>query len=110
MVALTVPDFFCFLDRGNIGNAKIQGMTEDLDLDVGNRYNLALFVSLSYLVKHSYLWISSQRKVAGPLLKPRGKVNKGDTGFWPAVESELDKLYAAFPTAQDRVNDPEWQE
>lgn len=33
-----------FLDRINIGNAKIQGMTADLDLS-GSRYNIALFVS-----------------------------------------------------------------
>lgn len=33
-----------FLDRINISNAKIQGMTEDIDLH-GNRFNVALFVS-----------------------------------------------------------------
>ena len=32
-----------FLDRTNIGNARIQGMTEDLDLK-GNDYNIALFI------------------------------------------------------------------
>ncbi len=37
--------FLCYLDRSNIGNAKIQGMTQDLELDVGSRYNIALFVS-----------------------------------------------------------------
>lgn len=42
------PTFFIiymmsFLDRINIGNAKIQGMVEDLDLH-GNRFNVALFV------------------------------------------------------------------
>ncbi|EJD40522.1 MFS general substrate transporter [Auricularia subglabra TFB-10046 SS5] len=30
-----------FIDRGNIGNAKIQGLVEQLDL-TGNRYNIAL--------------------------------------------------------------------
>lgn len=30
-----------FMDRGNIGNAKIQGLVEQLDL-TGNRYNIAL--------------------------------------------------------------------
>lgn len=35
-----------FLDRINISNARIQGMTEDLDLH-GDRFNIALFVSLS---------------------------------------------------------------
>lgn len=33
-----------FLDRINISNARIQGMTKDLDL-TGNRFNIALFVS-----------------------------------------------------------------
>jgi hypothetical protein len=37
-----------FLDRSNIGNAKIQGMTEDLQLDIGSRYNIALMVNLTY--------------------------------------------------------------
>ena len=32
-----------FLDRTNIGNAKIQGMTEDLHMK-GNDYNIALFI------------------------------------------------------------------
>ncbi|KAI0455441.1 MFS general substrate transporter [Xylaria acuta] len=34
---------FSFLDRINIGNARIQGLTEELEL-YGNRYNIALFV------------------------------------------------------------------
>jgi hypothetical protein len=33
-----------FLDRINISNARIQGMTADLNL-TGNRFNIALFVS-----------------------------------------------------------------
>lgn len=37
-----------FLDRINISNAKIQGMVGDLDLGVNNRFNIALFVSLTY--------------------------------------------------------------
>jgi hypothetical protein len=32
-----------FLDRINISNARIQGLTEDLEL-YGNRFNVALFV------------------------------------------------------------------
>lgn len=44
------PTFFViymmsFLDRINISNARIQGMVEDLEL-TGNRFNIALFVSL----------------------------------------------------------------
>lgn len=34
-----------FLDRINISNARIQGLTEDIDLS-GNRFNIALFVGL----------------------------------------------------------------
>jgi hypothetical protein len=33
-----------FLDRINISNARIQGLTEELNL-YGNRFNIALFVS-----------------------------------------------------------------
>jgi hypothetical protein len=36
--------FLAYLDRINIGNARIEGMNEELDLDVENRYNVALFV------------------------------------------------------------------
>jgi hypothetical protein len=32
------------LDRINISNARIQGMTEEINLS-GNRFNIALFVS-----------------------------------------------------------------
>ncbi|KAL7904317.1 MFS general substrate transporter [Trichoderma velutinum] len=45
---IILPVFFviymmAFLDRINISNARIQGMTEDLDL-TGNEFNIALFV------------------------------------------------------------------
>jgi hypothetical protein len=40
----------CFVDRSNIGNAKIQGMDKELDLR-GQRYNIAVFVfNIGYLV------------------------------------------------------------
>ncbi|KAH9914907.1 MFS general substrate transporter [Epithele typhae] len=38
---LTLMYLCSFLDRGNIGNAKLQGLTTQLDL-TGNRYNIAL--------------------------------------------------------------------
>ncbi len=41
---LFVVYMLSFLDRINISNAKIQGLTEDLDMS-GNRFNIALFVS-----------------------------------------------------------------
>ncbi|KAK3714780.1 hypothetical protein LTR37_007514 [Vermiconidia calcicola] len=40
---VTVLYLMCFLDRANIGNARIQGMEEDLNL-VGYRFNWALTV------------------------------------------------------------------
>ncbi|RGP67580.1 hypothetical protein FSPOR_5767 [Fusarium sporotrichioides] len=40
---LMVIYFLSFMDRTNIGNAKIQGMTETLNM-TGNDYNMALFV------------------------------------------------------------------
>lgn len=42
--------FVCFVDRSNIGNAKIQGMDSELDLK-GQRYNICVFVfNIGYLV------------------------------------------------------------
>ncbi|KAI3329765.1 major facilitator superfamily domain-containing protein [Ustulina deusta] len=40
---ITFIFFLAFLDRTNIGNAKIQGLTKDLNL-TGHDYNIALFV------------------------------------------------------------------
>lgn len=34
-----------FLDRINISNARIQGMADELELEEGSRFNIALFVS-----------------------------------------------------------------
>lgn len=39
----TILYLLSFLDRGNIGNAKIEGLAEDLDLQ-GNQYNLCLTI------------------------------------------------------------------
>lgn len=39
----TILYFLSFLDRGNIGNAKIEGLAEDLNLK-GNQYNLSLTI------------------------------------------------------------------
>lgn len=40
----------CFVDRSNIGNAKIQGMEEELNLG-GQKYNIAVFVfNIGYVI------------------------------------------------------------
>ncbi|KAK6216217.1 hypothetical protein LQW54_003791 [Pestalotiopsis sp. IQ-011] len=44
---ITILYLLCFLDRANIGNARIQGMADDLDLS-GYRFNWAL--SIFYIV------------------------------------------------------------
>jgi fucose permease len=42
--------FVSFLDRGNIGNAKIQGMTQQLHMK-GNDYNIAVMLfTVAYIV------------------------------------------------------------
>lgn len=38
---LAILYLLSFLDRGNIGDAKIQGLTNDLKLE-GNQYNICL--------------------------------------------------------------------
>ena len=48
---LFVVFMMSFLDRINISNARIQGLTQELDL-VGNRFNIALFVSRSLYETH----------------------------------------------------------
>ena len=35
---------FAFIDRSNIGNAKIDGLTVDLNIEKGNKFNVALLV------------------------------------------------------------------
>lgn len=50
---LTLLYVLAFLDRGNIGNAKIAGMMEDLNLS-GEQYNIALTVcALSHRAKRT---------------------------------------------------------
>jgi MFS family permease len=41
---LTSIRLFSFIDRSNIGNAKIDGLTEDLGIETGNKFNIALLV------------------------------------------------------------------
>ncbi|KAK8038062.1 MFS general substrate transporter [Apiospora phragmitis] len=45
---VTVLYLLCFLDRANIGNARIQGMEKELDLKRDNRFNIA--TSIFYIV------------------------------------------------------------
>jgi hypothetical protein len=52
------PVFFviylmAFLDRINISNAAIQGLTAELHLDEGNRFNVVLFVCAFSLLRSS---------------------------------------------------------
>ncbi|PSR82402.1 phthalate transporter [Coniella lustricola] len=44
LVILGLMQAVSFLDRGNLANAAVSGMTKDLDLSVGKRYSLAILV------------------------------------------------------------------
>lgn len=64
MPMLTLLYLFAFLDRGNIGNAKIEGLIDDLHLE-GSQYNwcctnapIAIIISIRYLlpVNKSFPW------------------------------------------------------
>ncbi|KAI1844439.1 hypothetical protein JX265_010067 [Neoarthrinium moseri] len=48
---LFVIHMMSFLDRVNISNARIQGLTADLELE-GNRFNIALFVPSNMIIRH----------------------------------------------------------
>jgi MFS transporter, ACS family, DAL5 transporter family protein len=54
-VAVNCPHSIAYVDRSNIGNAKIAGMEQDLDL-VGQRYNIALTV---FFVPYAFFEIPS---------------------------------------------------
>lgn len=56
---LFVVYMMSFLDRINISNARIQGLTTDLNL-VGNRFNIALFVSLASTTQLTAVLISDR--------------------------------------------------
>ncbi|KIV95886.1 hypothetical protein PV10_03487 [Exophiala mesophila] len=62
---VTVLYLFCFLDRANIGNARIQGMAVDLHL-VGYRFNWAL--SVFYIV---YLLVEVPSNILLKYIGPR---------------------------------------
>lgn len=55
---------FAFIDRSNIGNAKIDGLTEDLGIETGNKFNVALlvFFILYILVDVPSNWIVKHMK------------------------------------------------
>ena len=48
---LTILYLLCFLDRGNIGNAKIEGLSEELHL-TGSQYNWCCMQMPLYLMSH----------------------------------------------------------
>lgn len=62
---VTVLYLFCFLDRANIGNARIQGMAKDLNL-VGYRFNWAL--SVFYII---YLLVEVPSNILLKYVGPR---------------------------------------
>lgn len=66
MPLVTVLYMFCFLDRINIGNARIAGLGEDLELNVGVRFNWAL--SIFYIV---YLLVEVPSNIALKRFGPR---------------------------------------
>ena len=58
----------CFVDRSNIGNAKIQGMEKELNLK-GQKYNVAVFIfNIGYVVAGIPLSIAFKK--VGPKFLP----------------------------------------
>ncbi|KAF2969385.1 hypothetical protein GQX73_g4192 [Xylaria multiplex] len=72
---LTILYLLCFLDRVNIGNARIQGLTEDLNL-VGYRFNIA--TSIFYVV---YLLIEVPSNILLKRVGPRFYIPSLVLGF-----------------------------
>ena len=59
-----------FLDRSNLGNARVAGLEDDLQL-TGSQFNLAATVSRSQTCA-SHQWSDCIEGVLLPLLRPRG--------------------------------------
>ncbi|KAF2160912.1 hypothetical protein M409DRAFT_28790 [Zasmidium cellare ATCC 36951] len=72
---VTVLYLMCFLDRANIGNARIQGMAEDLNL-VGYRFNWAL--SVFYII---YLLVEVPSNIILKRVGPRFYIPMLVVGF-----------------------------
>lgn len=72
---VTVLYLFCFLDRANIGNARIQGMAKDLNL-VGYKFNWAL--SVFYIV---YLLVEVPSNILLKYIGPRFYIPMLVVGF-----------------------------
>lgn len=72
---VTLLYLFCFLDRANIGNARIQGMAKDLHL-VGYRFNWAL--SVFYIV---YLLVEIPSNILLKYIGPRFYIPMLVVGF-----------------------------
>ncbi|KAH9884288.1 major facilitator superfamily domain-containing protein [Xylariomycetidae sp. FL2044] len=106
------PVLFCiyllsFLDRANIGNARIQGMDEDLELDKENRYNIVLMVFfVSYILfelpsniilKHSRPSIYIPALVFGwALVALRFLLGVFESGLYPGILYILSTYYRRF--------------
>jgi sugar phosphate permease len=63
---ITVLYMFCFLDRINIGNARIAGLANEFDLSVGVRFNWAL--SIFYII---YLLVEVPSNILLKRIGPR---------------------------------------
>ncbi|EGP84014.1 uncharacterized protein MYCGRDRAFT_76558 [Zymoseptoria tritici IPO323] len=73
---VTVLYLMCFLDRSNIGNARIQGMSRDLKLDIKYRFNWAL--SVFYIV---YLLVEVPSNILLKKVGPRFYIPALVVGF-----------------------------
>lgn len=56
----------CFLDRANVGNARIQGMAKDLDLNIGVRFNWV--TSIFYII---YMFVEVPSNVLLKIIGPK---------------------------------------
>ncbi|KAI6143719.1 MFS general substrate transporter [Pisolithus tinctorius] len=110
MIALMY--LLCFMDRGNIGNAKLDGLITQLKLD-GNQYNVALtlfFVSYSILdcpANYIIQFVRPSKWLAGTmilwglviyaqLVGVRFCLGIAESGFYPGVAYYLTMWYPKY--------------
>ncbi|KAK8034487.1 hypothetical protein PG993_009482 [Apiospora rasikravindrae] len=89
---VTLLYLLCFLDRANIGNARIQGMEKDLDLKRDNRFNIA--TSIFYIV---YLTVEIPSNLLLKKIGPRFYIPGLVVGFG------LISMMTAFVTTYEQL-------
>ncbi|PVH21723.1 hypothetical protein CXQ85_000713 [Candidozyma haemuli] len=87
----TVLYLLSFLDRGNIGNAKIEGLAEDLNLE-GNQYNL-LYIPTTMVLWSIVMTLMGTVQNFDQLMATRALLGLFEASLFPGISYILSMYY-----------------